>query len=589
MNCNSCWLIKCNYYNETDWFNKESFGRLLIIFFKFALFNSHKRTSPAYNKLSKLLLKLLSNLRNTETLAAKSGYQVDIFLHRLQGRHPKETVLPAATGDDDTMKILFVTPEAIPFAKTGGLADVAGSLPRALRQLGHDVRVILPCHRSAERSGISLRKGRKSVEITLEGTSYRGSLKQTACDGVPFWFIDCPEFFDRDPLYGTSDGDYPDNSLRFGFFCRAVLEMIKRLDFRPDVIHIHDWQTSFIPVLLKTEFRHNPFYASIATLLTIHNLGYQGIFPLNTLKQLSLQESLASPDFLEFFGSISVLKGGINFSDVINTVSPTYCEEIQGTRMGHGFDGILRDRREVLHGIINGLDQRIWDPALDSALPTVFSAENLNGKRACKRMLQKELGLELRHNIPIVAVISRLDKQKGIELIEKSWTQLMTRDIQFILLGSGDHQSMRFWKEQQGKHPQKVSINLTFNEELSRRIYAASDLFLVPSLYEPCGLTQMIALHYGALPVVRRTGGLADTVIDVTESPRKGYGFVFEKSEPQELLTALDRGLEIYPQRNRWLTLVKRGMVVDFSWTNSAEQYHQLYTKARSSRQLPAA
>jgi len=487
------------------------------------------------------------------------------------------------------MKILFVTSEATPFAKTGGLADVAGSLPRALRQLGHDVRVILPCHRSAERSGVSLRKGRKSVEVTLDGTAYRGSLKQASYDGVPFWFIDCPEFFDREQLYGTAEGDYADNSLRFGFFCRAVLEMIKRLDFRPDVIHIHDWQASFIPALLRTELRHNPFYSSIATLLTIHNLGYQGNFPLDSIRQLGLDSSLGSAQGMEYFGNISALKGGINYSDVINTVSPTYCTEIQSTEQGHGFDGILRDREEDLHGIINGLDRRSWDPALDTALPTSFSTENLNGKRACKRSLQKELGLELRHDVPIVALVSRLDRQKGIDLVEKIWVELLTRDIQFILLGSGSHESMAFWEGQAGKQPGKFSINLGFDEKLSHRIYAASDLLLVPSRYEPCGLTQMIALTYGALPVVRNTGGLADTVLDVTAQPRQGYGFVFENSAADELLATIDRALQIYPQRSRWLTLVKRGMSQDFSWNKSAQQYQELYTKARNYRQMPAA
>lgn len=487
------------------------------------------------------------------------------------------------------MKILFVTPEATPFAKTGGLADVAGSLPRALRQLGHDVRVILPGHRSAERSGVSLRKGRKSVEVTLDGTAYRGSLKQASHDGVPYWFIDCPEFFDRDPLYGTAEGDYADNSLRFGFFCRAVLEMIKRLDFRPDVIHIHDWQTSFIPALLRTELRHNPFYSSIATLLTIHNLGYQGTFPLDTLRLLGMDSSLASAQGMEYFGNISALKGGINYADVINTVSPTYCREIQSAEQGHGFEGILQQRKEDLHGIINGLDRRSWDPALDTALPTAFNAENLNGKRACKRLLQKELGLEQRHDVPIIALVSRLDRQKGIDLVEKIWGDLLTRDVQFVLLGSGNQDAMAFWGAQAGKYPGKVSINLGFDENLSHRVYAASDLLLVPSLYEPCGLTQMISLTYGALPVVRNTGGLADTVLDVDAHPRQGYGFIFEKSEPAQLLEAIDRALAIYPQRSRWLTLVKRGMTQDFSWTKSAEQYQELYTKARNYRQMPAA
>ncbi len=582
-------LLKCNYHNETDWFNQEAFEPLIIIFLLNLIFQRRKKSVPDYNELKQIISNLLIKTADLRLLAAESGYDVDVFLQCLQGEEPEKLVLPSTKGGEKAMKILFVTPEAIPFAKTGGLADVAGSLPRALRQLGHDVRVILPCHRSAERSGISIRKGRKSVEVNLQGTAYRGSLKQASCDGVPYWFIDCPQFFDREPLYGTAEGDYPDNSLRFGFFSRAVLEMIKRLDFRPDVIHIHDWQTCFIPALLRTELKDNPFYSSIATLLTIHNLGYQGMFPLQTLQQLQLDSRLGQPDAMEYYGSLSALKGGINFADVINTVSPSYCQEIQQSEQGYGFDGLLRQRSEDLHGILNGLERRLWDPALDTALPTPFNAENLNGKRACKRLLQKELGLEQRHEVPIVALISRLDPQKGIDLVEQAWPELLKRDIQFILLGSGNHQAMEFWRRQQGQHAERISLNLTFDEGLSRRIYAASDLLLVPSRYEPCGLTQMIALHYGALPVVRKTGGLADTIIDVNDNPRQGYGFVFENPAADELLAAIDRALEIYPQRSRWLTLVKRGMTRDFSWTRSAEEYLQLYIKARNYRQLPAA
>ncbi len=582
-------LLSCNYYNENDYCHQESFEQLLKTFFISLICTSHKHEPYNFKELNDKLIHILINLSEIRSIVAESDYQVDIFLHRLDAGPEPEPVLPAATGGEHAMKILFVTPEATPFAKTGGLADVAGSLPRALRQLGHDVRVILPCHRSAERSGLSLRKGRKSVEIDLEGEKYRGSLKQTSHDGVPFWFIDCPEFFDREQLYGTSDGDYPDNSLRFGFFSRAVLEMIRRLDFRPDVIHIHDWQTGFIPALLRTEYRHNPFYANIATLLTVHNLGYQGMFSKDILRQLNLQDKLGSEKGMEYFGELSVLKGAINYSDVINTVSPTYCQEIQGPEQGHGFDGILRNRAEDLHGIINGLDSRSWDPALDQALPTPFNMENLNGKRACKRLVQKELGLEVRHDVPIVSVVSRLDRQKGIDLIQQAWPQLLERDIQFVLLGSGDRESTAFWREQQQRNPKQVSINLTFDERLSRRIFAASDMLLVPSRYEPCGLTQMIALHYGALPIVRKTGGLADTVTDVEQNPRSGYGFVFENSSKEALLASLDQALAIYPQRSRWLTLVKRGMSQDFSWENSAMQYHELYTKARDYRQMPAA
>ncbi len=482
------------------------------------------------------------------------------------------------------MKILFITPEATPFAKTGGLADVAGSLPRALRQRGHDVRVIMPCYRSAQRNGFSLAKGRKALEIPMGGETIRASLRQTIWEGVPFHFIDAPEYFDREHLYGTAEGDYQDNLARFTFFSRAVLEYLLRVDFRPDVLHLHDWQTSLIPALLKTERAADPFFSSTATLLTIHNLGYQGIFPLSKIEKLGLPPEFATTEHLEYFGNISLLKGGIVHADQINTVSDTYCQEIQQEGLGHGFEGLLRSRSRDLSGILNGLNSKNWDPALDTALNRPFSSANLNGKRSCKRALQKELGLAERHDLPLFAVISRLDRQKGIDLIERIWPQLMERDLQFVLLGNGDQEQMAFWQARQKEASDRVAIGLQFDEKLSRRIYAAADCLLVPSRYEPCGLTQMIALRYGALPVVRRTGGLADTVFDLSKDPKNGNGFVFEESTPEALLAAVDRALALYPQRNRWLSQVKKGMDIDFGWEVSAQRYEELYQKALNRR-----
>ncbi len=303
------------------------------------------------------------------------------------------------------------------------------------------------------------------------------------------------------------------------------------------------------------------------------------MFRPQQLSQLDLPVELNSPHALEYYGRLSFLKGGINLSDLITTVSPTYCNEIQEAAQGHGFDGLLRERRDRLHGIINGLDLRLWNPAEDIFLKAAYSAENLRGKLVCKRALQQELGLAVDHTKPVIAVVSRLDPQKGIDLIEAIWPSLIERDLQFVLLGSGSQEQMRFWQQQQGRNPEQVAINLTFDEGLSHRIYAAADLLLVPSRYEPCGLTQMIALKYGALPVVRRTGGLADSVIDVDLQPQDGYGFVFDHVEAGQLLSAIDRGLLLYRQRRRWLKVVKRGMGIDFSWGNSARQYLELYRK----------
>lgn len=568
-------LLDCHYYDHVDWFSKERFEIFFLLLLQFELFLAGRDSSSEFDDLQGRVILLLKALNKLKKQAEKQGYRVDGLLQELDPGKNREKMIPVK--GHQGMKILFVASEAAPFAKTGGLADVVGSLPRALRELGHDVRVIIPCHRSAMLGSMRPVKTDKSIEIMMNGTAYRGSLKEAVYDGVPYWFVDTPEFFDRSELYGTTRGDYSDNALRFGFFARVVLELTRVAEFKPDLIHLHDWQTGLIPALLKTSYAEQGFYADIKTLLTIHNLGYQGMFPTDLLDQLDLPEELSSPEMLEYYGRLSFLKGGITLSDLITTVSPTYCNEIQEPGQGQGFDGLLRSRRHKLHGIINGLDLRVWNPADDPFLKAAYSAEQLRGKSVCKKELQRELGLAVDSNKPIVTVISRLDQQKGIDLIESVWPRLMDRDLQFVLLGSGNQDQMRFWQEQQERHPERVSINLTFNEGLSHRLYAASDLLLVPSRYEPCGLTQMIALKYGALPVVRKTGGLADSIIDVDDQLKQGYGFVFDDVDPEQLLAAVDRGLSLYRHRRRWLSVVKRGMGIDFSWKNSARQYLDLY------------
>jgi ADP-glucose type glycogen/starch synthase len=564
------------------WFRREPLLRLIVLTL-IQKFNSPRIFPKNINSFLPSIGKALLSFRQILILAETSGYLLDNFLQSLspidlslQQRLPK-----SVTGQGFVaMKILFVTSEATPFAKTGGLADVAGSLPRALRQLGHDVRVIMPCYRSVQRNGFSLSKGRKALEVKIGSEVVRANLRQTIWEGVPYHFIDAPEYFDREFLYGTPEGDYQDNARRFTFFNRAVLEYLLRADFRPDILHLHDWQTALIPALLKTELAADPFYASTATLLTLHNLGYQGIFPLDTLEKLSLPAQFGRTENLEYFGNLSFLKGGIVHADLINTVSETYCREIQAPELGHGFDGILRSRSRDLYGILNGINDKSFDPALDPALTKPYSKADLNGKRSCKRALQKELGLSERHDLPLLAVVSRLDKQKGIDLIERIWPQLMQREIQFVLLGSGDQEQMAFWQARQRETAANFAICLEFDEKLSRRIYAAADCLLIPSRYEPCGLTQMIALRYGALPIVRHTGGLADTISDLQQNSRTGNGFVFEEAEPEALLAAIDRAVALYPQRKRWLSLVKKGMETDFSWANSAQHYAELYQRA---------
>lgn len=569
--------LSCHYYLEVDYFNQEDAEKLLRCFFLALLLNIHSSTATTKEQPEQQLFKALQALFEIRQLAEETGYKVDIFLEQLdQGPLPEP---PAPKVLPDGLKVLFITSEAVPFAKTGGLADVAGTLPGALRRLGHDARVIMPCYRSALAGPEQLRRVATSIELELDGQAYRAGLKQAQHAGTPFWFIDCPEFFDREALYGTASGDYPDNSLRFGFFCRAVLELVRQLDFKPDVIHLHDWQTGFIPLLLRTEYSDHPFFSDVATLLTIHNLGYQGNFPDRILQQLRLPESAATVDGMEYFGQLSALKAGINYSDLISTVSPSYCQEIQTAEQGYGFDGILRARAENLYGILNGLDTEAWDPANDPYLAEPYTADDLTGKHVCKQRLQQELGLDQSTAQPLVAVISRLDRQKGIDLLEQIWPQLLERQLQFVLLGSGTAADTAFWQGLQNQYPGQVSISLTFNEALSHRLYAAADLLIIPSRYEPCGLTQMIALRYGSVPLVRKTGGLADTVIDADQH-ESGFGFVFEDLDATELLATLDRALASYRKPQRWKELVKRGMEQDFSWSTSAQRYEQLYLKA---------
>ncbi len=564
-------LTAAHYYDYRDWFSQERFTTLQLLPLQFII-SRQARQGLDYAYIAKVI----QRLQQVVVLAEESGFCCDRLVASLDPTESPD--LPLVASDKDGKNILFVASEATPFAKSGGLADVIGSLPVALRELGHDVRVMIPAYQIAE-DRFPLVKTEYSLEITLQGVARRASLKEAVYDGVPYYFIDTPEFFDRPALYGTTDGDYGDNALRYGFFCRAVLEAVKLLDFRPDVLHLHDWQSSLLPALLKTSYRDQAFFARTKTLLTIHNLGYQGMFSLGVLPQLELPYELGRPDAFEYYGGLSFLKGGIVYADLINTVSPTYCLEIQGQQQGHGFDGILRSRSRDLYGIINGLDERIWDPEHDPALAYPFSHDNLSGKLRCKQALQQDLGLQVAPDIPLIAVVSRLDRQKGITLIEEIWPQLMQREVQFVLLGSGNNEQMRFWQRQQGQNVEQVSINLTFNERLSHQLYSAADLLLVPSRYEPCGLTQMIASRYGALPLVRKTGGLADTVSDIAVDPEQGNGFVFKDSDSTQLLATIDRALELYAQPDQWQAVVQRGMARDFSWRNSAWQYEKLYAQ----------
>ena len=479
------------------------------------------------------------------------------------------------------MNILLISPEVAPLAKTGGLADVAGALPRELRRLGHDVRVILPYYRVTRAKGLSLSGDAWPVEAVIGGELRRGLVRETRLGDVPVYLLEHDAYFDRAELYGTADGDYPDNAQRFGFFCRAVLDFVRHGPFQPQVLHLNDWQTGLIPVLLRNELAADPFYAGIGTLLTIHNLGYQGLFPAASMGTLGLAAELFRIDGLEYYGQLSFLKGGVIFADVLNTVSPTYCREIQQPELGHGFDGILRSRTQDLYGVLNGLDAAMWDPAGDAALTAHYDAADLRGKNRCKRALQRELGLEINAALPVVAMVTRLDPQKGLDLVEAAWDKLLARPLQLVLLGSGERGLMERFAARGETSAGRAAVRLTFDDGLARRIYAGSDLFLMPSRYEPCGLGQLIALRYGSVPLVRRTGGLADTVSDVDRDPASGNGFCFDALDTESLLGAVDRALGHFAEQRGWRQLVRRGMRADLSWQCSADRYLELYAKSR--------
>ncbi len=484
-------LTDAHYYDYQDWFSKEHFEHLLLVLLQVELIRQAGGRSD-----DKRIRRILERLHEVLLLAEKTGFCCDRLVAGLDPTPRPELPLPAT--DENGLNVLFVASEATPFAKSGGLADVVGSLPSALRRQGHDVRVMIPAYRVAE-DAFPLVKTEYSTEITLQGTAWRASVKEAVHDGVPYYFIDTPEFFDRPALYGTADGDYGDNGLRYGFFCRAVLEAVKLLDFRPDVIHHHDWQSSLLPVLLRTSYRDQEFFARTRTLLTIHNLGYQGMFTLGILPALELPYELGRPDALEYYGGIVLPEGRDclcrpdqhRFSDLLSRDSGAACRGMVSMVSCAAAAVIFTGSSTV----------SMSAPGTRRPMPPWYS---LTRRIACpvktpakKRCSRSSVWRSLPRK-PLIAVISRLDRQKGINLIETIWGQLLERDVQFVLLGSGNNEQMRFWREEQGGHPLQVSINLTFNEHLSHRIYSAADLLLVPSVYEPCGLTQMIASRYGA-------------------------------------------------------------------------------------------
>lgn len=484
------------------------------------------------------------------------------------------------------MNILLATSEAVPFAKTGGLADVSASLPQELARLGHSPVVIMPAYRRALNCGQPIESTGLDVSVQIGSKTVEGLLLKSRLPNseVPVYLVQQDDYYNRDELYGVDGNDYVDNCERFVFFCRAVMEGIRALRLNVDVLHANDWQTGLLPAYLKTEYRAVPGYERIASLFTIHNLAYQGTFWHWDMLLTGLDWKYFNWHQMEFYGKLNLMKTGLVFSDAINTVSPRYAEEIQSSPLGCGLEGVLQQRHDVLSGIINGVDYSAWDPAIDPHLAMNYDANRpAEGKAACKAALQTELGLPLLPRAPLIGLISRLVDQKGLDLVAgviQEWVR--TSDAQWVILGSGDPKYQLLLSTLADRYPQKVAARLKFSDPLAHRIEAGADMFLMPSRYEPCGLNQLYSLKYGTAPVVRATGGLADTIVDATRetlADGTATGFTFREYEVLALSETLRRAIEAYNQPTVWSQLITTGMRQDWSWSRSARQYVELYRK----------
>jgi starch synthase len=477
------------------------------------------------------------------------------------------------------MKILFAASEAAPFAKTGGLADVAGSLPRALAALGHDVSVVIPRYRQVDVAAYKL-KPVASFFVPLGTWKERCEvLKGSMGRGVTVYFISKDIYYDRPDLYGTAQADYPDNAERFIFFSRAILELCTALDLRPQIIHCNDWQTGLVPLFLKKSYGASGVLGSTRSVFTVHNLGYQGIFWHWDILLTGLGWDVFTPEGIEFWGRMNLLKAGVVYADVITTVSRTYSREIQTPEYGYGLDGVLLNRARDLYGILNGIDYDEWDPARGRDIPRTYSAERLAGKSVCRKELLARLDLP-ESGDPLIGMVTRLAAQKGLDILSEALPDIMSLGARLVILGTGDAKYGKILSDAANRYHDRIRVLLQYNEGLAKNIYAGCDLFLMPSHYEPCGLGQMIALRYGTVPVVRKTGGLADTVVDCNARTGRGTGFLFEEYSSRALVQCLRRALAVYGDAAKWKRLMQAGMKQDFSWEQSAKEYVKVYRKA---------
>ncbi len=477
------------------------------------------------------------------------------------------------------MKILFAASEAVPFCKTGGLADVAGTLAQKLGAMGHDVCLFLPRYRDIRAEPLSAGPARV-LRVPFDGGVVEVGLRFLHRRAVTTYFIDYPPFYDREGLYGAAGRDHDDNDRRFALYALATLEGAKSVGFKPDIVHAHDWQAGPICAHLKRRYADDPHFANTASVFTVHNMAYQGNFPRAALEAAGFTAEDWTSDGLEYYGQVSYLKAGLAYADILTTVSPSYAREIQGAERGFGFEGLLQRRAERLHGILNGIDVESWNPESDPSLPRRYSsADAAAGKAECRQALQRECGLESRSDRALIGVVSRLDYQKGLDLAVPAVEARLDR-AQFVVLGTGDPALTEQLAAFERRHPGKVHFHRQFDEPFARRVYAASDLFLMPSRFEPCGLGQMIAMRYGAVPVAARTGGLVDTVFEAAEPGRPANGFLCEPGDAADLGRALDRALQAR-RKPDWDARVSAAMAGDFSWDRSAERYLDAYRLAR--------
>jgi starch synthase len=485
------------------------------------------------------------------------------------------------------MRILFVASEGLPFSKTGGLADVVEALPKALVTLGHEVAVILPRYRATKTATIIL----PSLTIPM-GSRLRfpAAADGTSIGGVRYYFVEDAAYFDRPQLYGEGGKDYPDNAERFAEFSRAAIEIIKHV-WPADVIHCHDWQSALVPVLLRTQYSDDPLVGHLPVVFTIHNMGYQGLFPRNVLAKIGLPEVLFSPSGIEFFGQVNFLKAGLVFADYLTTVSRKYAQEIQTPEFGHGLDGVVRSRADRLRGILNGVDYTAWSPESDLHIAAKYSATDLSGKQICKQDLLAQFKLPLDNlGRPLIGIVSRFADQKGFDLIAEDAEALMKEDLAIVALGTGEPKYEQLFRELAARYPKRVGVKVAYDNVIAHKIEAGADMFLMPSRYEPCGLNQMYSLRYATVPVVHATGGLDDTIEPFDLEHGTGTGFKFLEYSGKAMLECIRQALHCYAHEKIWRRIQLNGMSKDFSWGASAREYAKLYEAARDARnQLAAA